>query len=106
VAVVFDVQVADRDGWRVASVIGDVDLATLTRLWPPVAALDGDRVAIDLTGVDFLDPVCLGVLVAANLRARRRGARLVVMCTTETARLLGEAGLDQAVEVVGSLPAA
>jgi anti-anti-sigma regulatory factor len=103
--VLFDVQVGDRDGWQVASVVGDVDLSSLTRLLPPVGRLDGPRVAIDLTSVDFLDPVCLGVLVAAGLRARRRSARLVVVAAGDTAALLTESRIDQVVDVVASLPA-
>lgn len=101
---IFDVQVLERGGWQVAAVVGDVDLATLPRLWPRVELLDGDRVAVDLMSVDWFDPVCLGVLLAAGVRARRRRARLVVVAVGAVGALLAEAGVDQVLEVVESLP--
>lgn len=102
-AVLFDVQTLNRDGWSVLSVVGDVDLATMPTLKLRADALQGDRVALDLSGVDYMEPVVFGVLVEAGLRAARRGARFVVVCPPGRPReLLEETRLDTIVDVVGS----
>jgi anti-anti-sigma factor len=102
--VLFDVQVAERGGWTVATVVGDVDLATLPRLWAALEPLGGPQLAIDMRGVAWFDPVCSGALVASAQRARRRGGRLVVVGGAPIAGLLVDTRLDQVLEVVGELP--
>ncbi len=100
----FDVRTLERDGWSVLAVVGDVDLANLPTLKQHADAVDGDRVALDLSGVDHFDPVALGVVVAMRLRARRRGASFVVVCPDGRPReLLREAAVDRIVEVVEAL---
>ncbi len=95
----FDVQVATDADATVVSVVGDVDLATLPRL---AAVLDGvatsERI-VDLRSVDWFDPLCLGVLLSADLRARRQGGSLVVRATGQVAELLAEARLDSVLQV-------
>jgi anti-anti-sigma factor len=102
--VLFDVQVAERDGWEVATVVGDVDLATLPRLWAALEPLVSPNVAIDLQAVAWFDPVCSGALVASAQRARRRGGRLVVLGGTPVSSLLADTHLDQVIEVLDELP--
>ena len=85
--------------------VGDVDLATLPRLASALDSLGGE-VTIDLRSVDFIDPVCLGALVAANLRAGRRGGSFTVVATGAVEAMLEESGLTRILTVVGDLPPA
>lgn len=88
----------------VVSVVGDVDLATLPRLWTALERAEGPAVAVDLTSVSWFDPVCLGALVAAAMKVRRRSGRFTVLATGATAALLSESGLDGVFEVSADLP--
>lgn len=101
------------------TVIGDVDLASLPRLAATLEDLgtgepaatapgpgrpesDAARTAVrivDLRSVDWFDPMCLGVLLSADLRARRQGASLVVRATGAVAGLLEETRLDSVLEI-------
>lgn len=59
-----------------------------------------EEVALDLRGVDHVDPVALGVVLAASVRAKRRGGRFAVVCADGRPRdLLAESGIDTIVEV-------
>lgn len=100
----FDVQVAERGGWEVLSVVGDVDLATLPRLWAAIEPLSAPRVSVDLRSVTWFDPVCSGALVAGAQRARRRAGRFVVLADSSVANLLADTRLDQVVDVLEDLP--
>ena len=85
------------------SVVGDVDLATMPLLHQELSAAEGERLALDLGGVDHIDPVTFGVLVAAALRASRRGAAFAVVAPEGRPReLLAESRLDQVLTVVES----
>jgi anti-sigma B factor antagonist len=102
--VLFDVRTLRHGHWSVLAVVGEVDLATMPALRQELDQLDGDRVALDLASVDYLEPVALGLIVAGSLRARRRDARFSVVCPPGAARdLLEESGVDRIVEVVGTL---
>lgn len=99
--VLFDVRTVRRDGWSVVSVTGDIDLATLPSLRTELERVPADDVALDLRGVDYLDPVATGLLVAASLRAARRGGRFAVVCRSgRTRELLAESRLDEVLVVV------
>jgi anti-anti-sigma factor len=102
--VLFEVQVAERDGWVVVAVVGDVDLATLPRLWAAIEPLSTPKVSVDLRSVAWFDPVCSGALVAGAQRARRREGRFVVLAGSTVANLLADARLDQVMEVREELP--
>ena len=100
----FDVRTAVRDGWSLATVVGDLDLATLPALRTALDQLDGERVGLDLSDVAYLDTVVLGVVLGARVRARRRGGEFVVVCPPGAARdLLAEAGVDRVLTVLDSL---
>jgi len=77
---------------------GELDLATVAQLREQLreAEVDTDIIVIDLRGVSFVDSSGLGELVAANQRARRRQARLVVVRGegTRMAKVLATTGLD------------
>jgi anti-sigma B factor antagonist len=104
----FDARVTEHEAWSVVRVIGEVDLASM-----PTLRQTADRalgvgaigrigpVAVDLTDVDLLDPVCVGVLVSARLRAERAGSRFVVVCPPGRVRdLLAESLVDRIMTVV------
>ena len=97
----FDVRVLPVGVWSVLAVVGEIDLATMPLLRQELDRVDADAVALDLGGVDYVDPVSLGVIVSGSLRARRRGGRFAVVCPPGPARdLLAESGLDRIVTVV------
>ncbi|MBS1836176.1 MAG: STAS domain-containing protein [Actinobacteria bacterium] len=99
----FDVRVVPVGGWDVVAVVGDLDLSSLPTLRHALDEPDGLCIAADLSGVDYLDPVALGVLLTGSLRASRSGGRFVVVCPPGPARsLLAETGVDRIVDVVES----
>ncbi len=83
----FDVQVADREGWTVLAVVGEVDLATGPRVRQAVIRALGDtrsaggvpRMVIDLSGVDLIDSIGLGVMIGALRRVRAASGELVLV---------------------------
>lgn len=83
----FDVQIADRDGWIVLAVVGELDLATGPRvrqaviraLTTPGRRDTPPRLAIDLSGVDLIDSIGLGVLIGALRRVRAVDGELVLV---------------------------
>jgi anti-anti-sigma factor len=99
--VLFDVRTLPIGDWTVVSVVGDLDVATMPTLRQHLDRVEEERVALDLGGVDYVDPVTLGILVVGALRASRRGGRFVVVCGPGAARdLLAETGLDRILDVV------
>ena len=100
----FDVRTHEREGWTVVAVVGEVDLGTIPALRQHLDACAGDRVALDLSGVDHFDPLGFGVVIAGSLRARRRGASFAVICPEGRPReLFAESGLDQILTVADTL---
>lgn len=97
----FDVRTVRIDGWSVVAVVGDIDLATLPSLRQHLDLVDGDRVALDLSGVEYLDPVGLGIVLAGSVRAQRRSASFAVVCPEGRPReILRESRVDTIVRVV------
>lgn len=80
---------------RVA-VIGELDLAGVPELEARLAACDGGDVALDCSGLTFVDAAGLGVLVRTQRACEDRGAKFVLLepprCLT---RLLCITGLDE-----------
>lgn len=99
----FDVRTVHRGGWDVVQVVGDVDLATVPTLQAALLSADGERVALDLGGVDHFDPLGFGVVLSASLRTARRGARFAVLCAGRPRELFAESGVDRIVDVVGTV---
>lgn len=99
----FDLQRRTVGATEVVSVIGDVDLASLPSLATALGDLGGldprGRVTLDLRGVDYIDPVCLGALVAAELRVRRAGGVMSVRATDAVRALLVETRLSEIMDV-------
>jgi anti-anti-sigma factor len=99
--VLFEARTDPLGDWAVVRVIGEIDLASLPSLRQEVDRTDGDRLALDLTDVDYVDPVALGVVVAGSVRMARRGGRFAVICPPGGPRdLLAESGLDRILAVV------
>jgi anti-sigma B factor antagonist len=74
-----------RQGWSIASVAGELDLATgplLRNVLDEELTDHGTRVRIivDFTCVAFCDPSGLGVLVGAHSRALQRGDEFRLVC--------------------------
>jgi anti-anti-sigma factor len=95
----FDVQVTTEPDCTVISVVGDVDLASLPRLASALEREPAAVLTIDLRSVDWFDPLCTGVLVAADARARRQGGSLKVRATGTVSDMLAETRLDSVLDV-------
>ena len=101
----FALDVTQCDGWSVVAVTGELELATAPRLRQQVVGLIGSgrsNVVIDLTGVDFIDSVGLGVIVGALKRARTHGGDLVVAGAVPRVRSLFE--ITRLDEIIGLYP--
>jgi anti-sigma B factor antagonist len=95
-------------GVPVLSLIGSADLATVAELRDLLLRFTsdhpGERVAVDLDGVDSLDDVGLGVLLGAAGRTRQNGGDLTVVCSDGQLReRFTVTGLDRAIGVTSTL---
>lgn len=97
----FDVRVLRLGEWEVVCIVGDLDLAAMPMVRQVFDRLELPNVAIDLSGVDYLDPVTLGVVLLGALRAERSGGRFLVVSPPGRPRdLLAETAVDRIVNVV------
>ena len=89
--------------WSVVAVTGELELATAPRLRQQVVSLIGagrSHLLIDLSGVDFVDSVGLGVIVGALKRCRTHEGDLMVSGAVPRVRLLFEiTRLDEIIEL-------
>jgi anti-sigma B factor antagonist len=94
--------------WTVVRVTGELDLHTSPRLREHVLSIVGEadagtRVALDLTGVGFLDSSGLGSLVTCLKRVREAGGRLVLVGVSGSPmKVFSLTGLDRVFEIVDS----
>lgn len=104
------VQMDDLDGWVVARVQGEVDVATAPRLREQLVAKVAEgrtRVVLDLDGVSFLDSTGLGVIVGLLKRTRSLGGDLRLSCTRPSLlRVFEMTGLDRTLPLADSPAAA
>jgi anti-sigma B factor antagonist len=93
-----------HDGWTVVVARGPLDVATAPRLQQVLAeaqVADGARVAVEVSGVEFVDAIGVGVLVGAHVRARLTGGAFVLVAPTERLRdLLDRTDLDSVLTLV------
>jgi anti-sigma B factor antagonist len=98
-----DVTFAGDDGWAIVVITGELELATAPRLRQQVVNLVGEghtRVVLDLTNVDFLDSIGLGVIVSVLKRVRSHGGELVLVGAVPRVRALFElTRLDEILEL-------
>ncbi len=76
--------VAERNGFSVLSVRGEVDVYTAPKFRERLIELVSEgkhRIVVDLEGVDFLDSTGLGVLVGGLKRLRSHNGDLLLVCT-------------------------
>lgn len=106
----FALDVSERDGWAIVGVTGELELATAPRLRQQILALVGAgsvRVVLDLSHVDFMDSVGLGVVAGALSRTRGRGGDLRVVATQGRVRsLFAITHLDAVISVADSVDGA
>ena len=92
--------------WTVVEVAGELDLHTSPPLRDHLLELiqgGVDRLALDLTKVDFMDSSSLGSLVTCLKRIRERDGKLVLVGVGGTPmKVLTLTGLDRVFDIVGS----
>jgi anti-sigma B factor antagonist len=92
--------------WTVVEAAGELDLHTSPPLRDHLLDLirgGVDRLALDLTKVDFMDSSSLGSLVTCLKRVRERDGRLVLVGVGGTPmKVLTLTGLDRVFDIVGS----
>lgn len=100
-------ETSSAGSWTVIGVRGELDLSTSEAL---KAALDASfdagvpKIAVDLTGVSFMDSSTLGVLIAYLKRAREQdGDVRLVGVQGSPAKVIALTGLDQAFTIDASL---
>ena len=72
----FSVVVADEGGLRTIRVIGDIDVATRSKVYEACVAGNSRDVVIDLRATTFIDCGGYSALVAARRELEDRGGRL------------------------------
>jgi anti-sigma B factor antagonist len=99
-----------QPGWAIISPSGEIDLATVSQLEDALAAsiVDGNTdVAVDLTGVTFMDSTGLRALLAANQNLSSSGHRMaLIVAGGPVDRLLDISGVGQTLAIFESLEAA
>jgi anti-sigma B factor antagonist len=89
----------DRGDITVVSVKGEVDLYTAPGLKERIADLVSagkNRLAVDLSGVEFMDSTGLGVLIGGLKRCKEAGGSLALAAPREPVlKVLAITGLDR-----------
>ena len=102
--------VRSRDGYTVAAISGDLDIACVPALREQLLGLLGphaNRIIADLSGVTFCDASGLAVLIGARRRAWLLGGVLRLAAPAPpVAAVLRLTGLDVHFEIFASVPAA
>jgi anti-sigma B factor antagonist len=73
---------------KVVAVAGELDIAAASQLADMLRTPDGHGVSVDLSGVSFMDPAGLRVLLTAKRDVEARGGQLVVLNTSWQVRRL------------------
>jgi anti-sigma B factor antagonist len=100
---------SDRSGGAHVELSGELDIASAPKLEDEVRRLEaaGSKlIIIDLRGLEFMDSSGLRALLAADTRARDRGARLVIVRGDDRIqRVLRITRLDERLEIVDDVDA-
>lgn len=90
-----EIHIQDGDGQQQVRIRGDVDLATAHQLRDALVQLATSSVALDLSGVTFLDSSGIGVLLTARERIVAEGKEFTIHSASDTVRqVLTYSGLD------------
>jgi anti-sigma B factor antagonist len=104
------VRVDDLEGWAVARVAGDIDVATAPRLRERLVGHISEgrtHLVLDLEAVDLLDSTGLGVIVGVLKRARTAGGDVRLVATRPGIRKVFEiTALDRTMPLAESAEAA
>lgn len=99
-----DLKTSERAGGAHVVLSGELDIATAPRLEEEVRRVEAEGrklIIVDLRGLEFMDSSGLRALLAADTRARERGARLVIVRGDERIqRVLRITRLDERLELV------
>jgi anti-sigma B factor antagonist len=99
-----EVSTRDREGGAHVALSGELDIATAPKLEEEVHRLEAEGrrlIVLDLRGLEFMDSSGLRALLAADTRARERGARLVIVRGDDRIqRVLRITRLDERLEIV------
>ena len=99
-----DLTTSDRAGGAHVAMTGELDIATAPKLEEEVRRLEAEGrnlIVLDLRGLEFMDSSGLRALLAADARARDRGARLVIVRGDDRIqRVLRITRLDERLEIV------
>lgn len=94
----FSIGVGEQDGLSILTCSGELDAASAPRVAEalgPLTSVPGCHPIIDLSGVDFIDSVGLGVIVTGLKHAREaEGGLRVVVSTPRVLRVFQLTGLD------------
>ena len=100
----------ERDGCTLVTVSGQLDVATAPALHQRLEEAQLDRltsVVLDLDGLEFVDDLGLGVLLAAVKRARQSDGRLLVVASRpRILELFHLTGLDRVLDLAADVPTA
>lgn len=75
---IFRLEVRATDQGPLVVLAGDVDLSSVPRLRECLVSLAGERITLDFADVTFLDSTGIGMLVAAQTRAKSNGGDIVL----------------------------
>jgi len=97
----------DQAGWTVITAVGQLDVATAPTFRQTLLEAQyggGTKVALEFSGLEFLDSFGLGVVVGGVKRARTHEGELAVVCPPGRIRHVFElTGVDRLLRLVDSL---
>jgi anti-anti-sigma factor len=107
----FSIDVARDDGRTVLSLRGELDIATVGELEKAIGdgLAGGERLVVDLRGLEFMDSTGVRALVAGHAAARDGDGSLVIVGArpgTEVARVIEISGIASALGMVDEPPGA
>ena len=105
-----EIERSDQPGWVILNPTGEIDLATVGKLEDALAAsmnTGGMDIAVDLTGVTFMDSTGLRALLAASQQLTDSGQRMALIVSGGPVdRLLDISGVGQTLATFQSIEAA
>ena len=101
---ILEVDTQERDDLVHVSLRGELDLSTVERVEDELRQVEertNKAIALDLSGLSFLDSTGLRLMVTADQRARKSGRRLVIVKGPETVhRVFTITRLDERLDMV------